>query len=75
MKYLYILALNSLLFTFVWICSYNYQLRTSNIEFDRKIAPSYRGTIDSKKKDIGPIWDKFTEEEKLKGVYEFKLRR
>jgi len=75
MKYLYILLLNSILFTIGWVCSYNYQISNNKVKFEKRVVPSHKGTFNSKERDTIPVWDRFTKEEKEKGIYGFKLRK
>ena len=69
MKNGYIILLSSIVFTISWYGSRHYQIRTNEVEFNKSIAPSYKGVIGSEEVREVPIWDKFTEEEKVRGVY------
>ena len=69
MKNGYIILLSSIVFTLGWFGSRYYQIKTNEIEFNKSIAPSYKGVIGSKKVRVVPIWEEFTEEEKIGGVY------
>tara|TARA_R110002051_G_C8653773_1_gene487970 strand:- start:164 stop:391 length:228 start_codon:yes stop_codon:yes gene_type:complete len=75
MKNKYIILLSSLLFALGWFGSRYYQIKTNEVEFNKRIPPSYKGVIGSKEEITIPIWEQFTKEEKENGVFEYKIRK
>ena len=67
MKNIYFLLLNCILFTVGWYAARQYQL--NQIPEYKGYTPSYKGTLKGKIEKELPIWEHFTTEEKIKGVY------
>lgn len=57
---------SSILFTIGWFSNYYYQCYKLDQVEEARIIEYYKGS-----KEVTPIWDKFTTEEKVQGVWEY----
>ena len=69
MKNRYILLLNCVLFSVGWYAARQYQL--NQIPEYKSYTPRYKGTLKGRIDKKLPIWEQFTNKEKIKGVYKY----
>ena len=69
MRNRYFLLINCILFTVGWYGARQYQI--SQIPQYKGHTPTYKGTLKGENEKQLPIWEQFTNKEKIQGVYKY----